>query len=191
MTNQTTPLKIGYAVAVLMLLMILTRGHESWLASTVHLPDFTLPALIIAGVYLRKFWVAGSLIVMAVAIDNYAIVHQGVSAHCITPAYSVLIASYALLFWAAKFLTTLTIDKQLFRNIMVLVGLVATQWLVATASYYSFTTAAWAKFASYAAHWSMIEIVPVLSWMLAVSVIFSLNQRYQVVTLFSSRKPLL
>jgi hypothetical protein len=30
-----------------------------------------------------------TLILSSVAIDNYAIVHQGVSAHCITPAYSL------------------------------------------------------------------------------------------------------
>jgi hypothetical protein len=51
---------------------------------TLHLPDFTIPALFIAGVYFRKFWVVFTLILSSVAIDNYAIVHQGVSAHCIT-----------------------------------------------------------------------------------------------------------
>jgi hypothetical protein len=34
-----------------------------------------------------------------VAIDNYAIVHQGVSAHCITPAYSLLPLTYYGIFW--------------------------------------------------------------------------------------------
>jgi hypothetical protein len=41
----------------MVLLMIVTRGHDNWLSSMLHLPDFTIPALFIAGVYFRKFWV--------------------------------------------------------------------------------------------------------------------------------------
>jgi hypothetical protein len=45
-----------------------------------------------------------------VAIDNYAIVHQGVSAHCITPAYSLLPLTYYGIFWISKAISTLVID---------------------------------------------------------------------------------
>jgi hypothetical protein len=70
--------------------MIATRGHDNWLSSFVHLPDFTIPALFIAGIYFRHFWVAFTLILSAIAVDNFAIIYQGISANCITPAYSVL-----------------------------------------------------------------------------------------------------
>jgi Na+/glutamate symporter len=48
MTKQINAL---FAVLIMVLLMIATRGHDNWLSSFLHLPDFTIPALFIAGVY--------------------------------------------------------------------------------------------------------------------------------------------
>ena len=187
MKNTLNNLNLFFITLVMLLLIIATRGHTSWLGSAIHLPDFTLPALLIAGIYLRQFWVAFSLIVTAVAVDNYAIVYEGVSAHCITPAYSVLILSYALTFWAGKFLSTLALDQHWFKHALMVVAIVSSQWFIATISYYAFTTSPWAKFASYAAHWSWIEIAPVLSWLLATSIALTLNQRYRIVHALTTR----
>ena len=91
MTDQINKARTLFAVFIMVLLMIATRGHTNWLSSIVHLPDFTIPALFIAGIYLRQFWVAFLIIISAIAIDNYVIVYEGISANCITPAYSVLV----------------------------------------------------------------------------------------------------
>ena len=176
-----------FALSLIILLIIATRGHASWLGSAIHLPDFTLPALLIAGIYLRQFWVAFSLILTAVAIDNYAIVHQGVSAHCITPAYSVLLLSYALTFWAGKFISSLSLNNVWFKNAVLVIGILSLQWLIATASYYAFTTSPWANFGSYATHWSWIEITPVLSWMLVASIALTISARYRMIKSPSTR----
>lgn len=158
--------------------MIATRGHQNWLASMVHLPDFTIPALLIAGVYFQRFWVAMVIIISAIVIDNYAIVHQGVSAHCITPAYSLLPLTYYGIFWVGKYINTLKIEANIFKNAAIIMGSISAQWLVATASYYAFTTAAWAKFPAYIAHWSLLEIPAVLAWMVAVMIIFTLMPHF-------------
>ena len=174
MTKQTNTV---FAVLVMVLLMMATRGHHNWLLSFIHLPDFTLPALFIAGVYLRRLWVVFALIISAVLIDNYAILQQGISAHCITPAYGFLLLSYYGVFSASRYLSTLSIDARIVNNIALVVLITSSQWLLATTSYYAFTDVAWAKFPTYIAHWSTIEIPLVLYWVSAIMIVFSLTPR--------------
>ena len=192
MTNQINKTKAIFAVFIMVLLMIATRGHANWLDSLVHLPDFTLPALFIAGVYLRKFWAAFVIIISAVAIDNYAIVHEGISANCITPAYSVLPLTYYGIFWAGKYMSSLNIDTSVVKNALIIIAATSAQWLVATSSYYFFTATyaktGWSNFPAYIAQWSIAEIAPVLFWMAAVSIVFTLNHRYSFIPYFSAKK---
>jgi hypothetical protein len=136
MTDQINKNRTIFAVFIMVLLMIATRGHANWLASIVHLPDFTIPALFIAGIYLRQFWVAFVIILSAIAIDNYAIVHEGVSANCITPAYSVLPFTYYGIFWVGKYINSLNIDASIVKNALIIIAATSTQWLIATSSYY-------------------------------------------------------
>ncbi|ALE53005.1 hypothetical protein SP60_07250 [Candidatus Thioglobus autotrophicus] len=192
MTNQINKTKAIFAVFIMVLLMIATRGHANWLNSLVHLPDFTIPALFIAGVYLRKFWAAFVIIISAVAIDNYAIVHEGISANCITPAYSVLPLTYYGIFWVGKYMSSLNIDTSIVKNALIVIAATSTQWLVATSSYYFFTATyaktGWSNFPAYIAQWSVAEIIPVLFWMAAISIVFTLNQRYAFIPYFSAKK---
>ncbi len=178
---MTKQLKTIFSVLIMLLLMIATRGHDNWGSSLVHLPDFTLPALFIAGVYFRQFWVVFTLIVSAIAIDNYAIVHQGVSAHCITPAYSLLPLSYYGVFWISKYISTLMIDNNIMKNALVIVVATGTQWFMATSAYYFFTATyaktGWVNFPTYMAQWSLVEIPPVLYWVTAIMLTFTLMPR--------------
>ncbi len=177
MSNQINKTTTVFAVFILLLLMFATRGHSNWLSTLIHLPDFTLPALFIAGIYLRQFWVAFVLIFSAVAIDNYAIVHQGLSANCITPAYSILPLTYYGVFWASKYLNTLSLDSHLIKNVSIITAISSIQWLSATVSYYVFTAAPWSKFGTYVVKWSILEIPPVLYWLIAVMAVFTLAAR--------------
>jgi len=192
MTDQINKTRTLFAVFIMVLLMIVSRGHSNWLSSLAHLPDFTIPALFIAGIYLRKFWVAFTIIISAIAIDNYAIVHEGVSAHCITPAYSVLPFTYYGIFWVGKYMSSLNIDTSIVKNALIVILAASTQWLVATSSYYFFTATyaktGWANFPAYMVQWSVAEIAPVLYWMIAVSIVFALNKRYSFIPYFSTQK---
>ena len=192
MTKQINKTRAIFAVFIMVLLMIATRGHANWLSSIVHLPDFTIPALFIAGIYLRKFWVAFVIILGAIAIDNYAIVHEGISANCITPAYSVLPLTYYGIFWVSKTISSLNINTDIVKNALIVIAATSTQWLVATSSYYFFTATyaktGWANFPAYAAQWSIVEILLVLYWMVAISIVFTLNHRYSFIPYFSAQK---
>jgi hypothetical protein len=192
MTNQLKKNRTLFAVFIMVLLMIATRGHANWLSSIIHLPDFTIPALFIAGIYLRQFWVAFLIIISAVAIDNYAIVYKGVSANCITPAYSVLPFTYYAIFWVGKYIGSLNIDTSIMKNTLIIIAAASAQWLMATSSYYFFTTTyaktGWTNFPAYIAQWSIAEILPVLYWMVVISIVFTLNHRYSFIPYFSSQK---
>ena len=192
MTNQINKTKAIFAIFIMILLMIATRGHSNWLSSLVHLPYFTIPALFIAGIYLRKFWVAFVIILSAIAIDNYAIVHEGVSANCITPAYSVLPFTYYAIFWVGKYISSLNIDSSIVKNGLIVIVASSAQWLIATASYYFFTATyaktGWTNFPAYAAQWSVVEVSSVLYWMAAVSIVFTLNHHYSFISFFSAQK---
>jgi hypothetical protein len=172
------------------LLMTATRGHSNWASSFVHLPDFTIPALFIAGVYFRHSWVAFSIIITAISIDNYAIVEQGVSANCITPAYSFLPVTYYGVFWLSKFITHLKIDKNIVKNSFIIVAIASSQWLSATVSYYvftaTFTKTGWHEFSTYTMHWSIVEIPLALYWMIATVILLSLVPSFN--PLFSKHK---
>jgi len=192
MTDQINKTRTVFAVFIMVLLMIATRGHANWLSSIVHLPDFTIPALFIAGIYLRKFWVAFVIILSAIAIDNYAIVYKGISANCITPAYSVLPLTYYGIFWVGKHISSLELNTNFIKNAFIVVLATGAQWLVATLSYYFFTNAyaqtGWSNFPTYIAKWSVVEIPAVLYWMIAISIVFTLNHRYSFITYFSTQK---
>ncbi|SFV86276.1 Optional hypothetical component of the B12 transporter BtuM [hydrothermal vent metagenome] len=181
MTNQLNKTTTLFAVFIMVLLMIATRGHNNWVSAFVHLPDFTIPALFIAGVYFRKFWVAFVIIFSAVAIDNYAIVHQGISANCITPAYTLMPLTFYGVFWSSKFISSLAMNGDIFKNAFVIIASVSMQWLAVTGSYYFFTDTfaktGWGNFPSYVAHWSIVEIPTTLYWMVALIMAFTLLPR--------------
>lgn len=168
--NRTTKV---FVLIVLIVLIILSRSHDSTL---VHLPDFTLLALIIAGVYLPYFGVAFSLIFSAVLMDNYAIFYQGVAANCITPAYSLLLLLYYLSYYFARYIPSLDLaqGKTLGKSMLILLSIIVGEWLLATTSYYAFSTALWGDFAHYVLKWSMIEIPTTLAQLVLVCTLVSL-----------------
>ena len=181
MTNKINKITALFAVSLMVLLMIATRGHSNWLSTLVHLPDFTIPALFIAGVYFRKFWVVFVLIVSAVAIDNYAIVHQGISANCITPAYSLMPLSFYAVFWSGKYISTLVVDNNALKNALIIIVSTSVQWIFVTSSYYFFTATyaqeGWVNFPAYVTKWLPVEIPTTLYWMLVVMMAFTLLPR--------------
>ena len=90
--------KQAVLLAGLIVLMGITR--TSHFGSSIHLPDATLAIFLIAGFMLPRFtWAALAvftlLLLEAGGIDYYAIVHRGVSDYCVSPAYWLLIPTYA------------------------------------------------------------------------------------------------
>lgn len=95
--NLKHTLIIGAAVAAL---MAATRFHH--FGSAAYLPDASLAVFFLAGFYLRTAWALPLLLLEAAAIDYLAISVGGVSDWCITPAYALLVPTYASLWLGGR-----------------------------------------------------------------------------------------
>ncbi len=173
MNNRLGNLTTIFTFSILMIILIITRSHSA--DSFVHLADSTLVSLIIAGVYFRHYLSPIILISIAVIVDNYAIFYQGVSANCITPAYSFLPLLYFLVYYFSKYITSLAINSviNLFKVSTILFSIISLEWLLATVSYYMFTNMLWADFYSYISKWFIIEVTSTIYYLIAIITIFS------------------
>lgn len=174
MNKIKTPYNI-VALLGLLVMIVLTRSYN---LSPIHLPDATLPALIISGIYLRSFLAPFLIITIAILVDNYAIFYQGVSANCITPAYSILLVLYYLVYYFAKFIPSLAINSlpHLLKTSLTITTIICLEWLLATMSYYAFSNGLWADFASYAWTWSVVEIPSTLYQLVIVGFVITFAQ---------------
>lgn len=86
--------------AVLVALVAATRSHH--FDSLTHLPDASLAAFLLAGIFLP---VAAFPILLLVAglSDYFAFNYAGVSDWCFSPAYWFLIPTYAVMWYAGRF----------------------------------------------------------------------------------------
>jgi hypothetical protein len=94
-----------WILAVLALLMVFTRYNH--FGSSVSLPDASLAVFLLAGFFMgRSSWISLAtftfLILVAGAVDYYAINVVGVSDWCVTPAYWFLIPTYASMWFGGR-----------------------------------------------------------------------------------------
>lgn len=102
MQTQTKQLSIFAALA---LLMAATRFNH--FGSAVALPDASLAVFFLGGFYLAQqarlgMLMFAALLALAGGMDYYATSVGGVSDWCITPAYSFLIPTYAVLWFGGR-----------------------------------------------------------------------------------------
>ena len=85
---------------VLMLLMIVTRGHHF---STLHsLPGASWAIFFLAGLYLRSIWPLAGFFVLTWMLDFSAYTWGGASGFCLTSAYVFLLPAYSALWYAGR-----------------------------------------------------------------------------------------
>lgn len=85
----------------LMLLMLATRYHH--FGTVLHLPDASMAIFFVAGFYLAGTVALPLLLLEAGLIDYIAISMAGVSDFCVTPAYSMLVVAYGVLWYGGAF----------------------------------------------------------------------------------------
>ena len=175
MHSKQLTLKIGLYIIIAVSMMV-TRSHTS----IVHLADITVPLLVIFGIYSKNLSYAHFTIISALVIDNYMILHEGVSANCITPGYLILLASYYVIFSLSRIVSTIEINKFFYKNFSLIILLLTFQWFIATLSYYVFTktfaSSGFTGFLSYINKWALPEILPSLIWIGIASLTFTLYQ---------------
>lgn len=99
MLSISKPQQLLIAV-VLMLLMIITRGHH--FASVDALPSASWAVFFLAGLYLSRAVWFPVLFLLAAALDFAAVTWGGVSNYCVSPAYAFLVPAYGTLWLAGR-----------------------------------------------------------------------------------------
>lgn len=102
MTKQSR-LSLWMALALLTI-MALTRG--SHVGDSSMLPDATLAVLLLGGMLLQRGAWFGLMMVVAVAVDAYAVGIAGISSYCLSPAYWALLPTYAVMWLGGRWLAT-------------------------------------------------------------------------------------
>ena len=99
--NATAIPKTPLVIAVLLAaVMAATRLHH--FGSAISLPDASLAVFFLAGFYLRSPLLFAGLLAEAALIDYVAITYGGVSDWCVSPAYVLLIPTYASVWFAGR-----------------------------------------------------------------------------------------
>jgi len=173
-------------------LIVLTRSHNSISIFGHTLVDFTIPAIIVSAIYLRKYFFVNCIVLLSVAIDNYAILYDGVSANCITPGYLLLIASYYLLFWMSRYINSIEIGVSSLQVYLGLFLLISLQWFIATTSYYvfteTFTNNGFSLYFDYLSKWFFVETIPSIFWLFFISILLTVNKVFSFSVLSSQSK---
>jgi len=100
MTESTRATQVGMGLG-LILLMALTRGHH--FASIELLPSASWAVFLLAGFFVRPAWFFGLLFLEAVLLDLAALGLNAGIAHCITPAYGMLVPAYLSLWLGGRY----------------------------------------------------------------------------------------
>lgn len=89
-------------------LIFFIRGP--FIVPITHVPDPTLALFFVAGIYLR-FWQAPVLLLAGTGLTDVYSFYTGVSTHCLSPAYPLLVPTYLSLWFGGRFFQTLKIDS--------------------------------------------------------------------------------
>lgn len=99
MKPLSRPVQLGL-FATLLATMVATRFNH--FGDVLHLPDASMALFFLGGLYLRRHWQFGVMMVLAVLVDWVSIEHAGVSDFCITPSYAFLLPAYAVLWYGGR-----------------------------------------------------------------------------------------
>ncbi|MDD5460903.1 MAG: hypothetical protein PHG00_04610 [Methylococcales bacterium] len=130
-------LQAEYLPIPLIALMVLTRFHH--FGDVLHLPDASLAVFFFAGFY-RKKALLGFLLALAALIDFIAI-KNGTSSWCVSPAYVFLIPTYAVMWFAGRYCSTLKSIKvaELTLQLGLLIVATTIAFAISNGSFYLFS----------------------------------------------------
>ena len=125
--------------ALLIALMAATRMHH--FGTSLHLPDASLAVFLLAGFLLASPLLFGALFLEAVALDYVAITQLGVDNYCVTPAYWFLLPTYAVLWFAGRYVAHNNQDNLRGLGLFAAISLLAVNvaFVISNGSFYLFS----------------------------------------------------
>jgi hypothetical protein len=135
--NTKQWLQTEYLPIPLIALMVLTRFHH--FGDVLHLPDASLAVFFFAGFYRKKAFF-GFLLALAALID-FAAIENGTSSWCVSPAYVFLIPTYAVMWFAGRYCSSLKSMKiaELAKSAGLLMLAVSVAFAISNGSFYLFS----------------------------------------------------
>lgn len=117
--------------------MAATRFHH--FGDFQPLPDASLAAFFLAGLFIASPWGFATLLVVAGLIDYLAIAHGGVSGWCVTPAYLFLISTYGAMWLGGRLSRRQALDETtgVAAIFAILAGSTWIAFLISNASFYA------------------------------------------------------
>lgn len=131
-TRQQSLLAIG-----LLVLIIATRG--SHVGSAALLPDATLAAMLLGGIFLQRASWFAAFMGCCVAVDAFAVGVAGVSSYCLSPAYWALLPTYAVMWLGGRWLAKRSDAFQALPYAAVALATTTLAFLISTDSFYLFS----------------------------------------------------
>jgi len=130
-------LQAEYLPIALIALMVMTRFHH--FGDVLHLPDASLAVFFFAGFY-RKKALFGFLLALAALIDFVAI-KNGTSSWCVSPAYVFLIPTYAVMWFAGRYCSTVKAMRiaELTKSVGLLLLATSVAFAISNGSFYLFS----------------------------------------------------
>lgn len=168
----------------LIVLLVLTRGQH--FASVDQLPSASWAVFFLAGVFLRPLWSFPLLCLAAMLLDVSYYGWSGAAAHCITPAYALLVPAYASLWYAGRVYAGLHRDHLSTLEPLLLTLLVGAfvSNLFSSGGYYLFSGNF--ETTSLAGLWSRIEqylpgkLVPLLGYTGLAAMLYTLSRQFKI-----------
>lgn len=102
------------------------------------LPDASLAAFFLAGLWLRASWAFPALLLVACGVDLAALAQAGLGADCLSPAYPFLIAAYGALWGAGRRCGTAA-KQTVIQHIVVAVSAAAIAFVISNLSWFAFS----------------------------------------------------
>lgn len=121
----------------LLVLIIATRGSHA--GSAALLPDATLAAMLLGGIFLQRAGWFAAFMGCCVAVDAFAVGVAGVSSYCLTPAYWALVPTYAVMWLGGHWLAKLSDAFQPLAYLAVAMISTTLAFLISTDSFYLFS----------------------------------------------------
>ncbi|UXI66535.1 hypothetical protein [Tahibacter amnicola] len=92
------PTKKQWPVLILLMVLMLVTRYHPW-GEVLHVKDASMAVFFAAGFYLGGTFALPLLLLQAGLIDYVSITQSGISDYCVTPAYSMLVVAYAVLWY--------------------------------------------------------------------------------------------
>jgi len=127
------------AVLAVVLILAIAATRGSHVGSIALLPDATLAAMLLGGIFLQRGGWFAAFLTCCVVVDAFAVGVAGVSSYCLSPAYWALLPTYAAMWLGGRWLTKQGSPFAAIPYAAVSLGATSVAFVISTHSFYLYS----------------------------------------------------